>query len=230
MATLEELLAALEAEARRADFPVDVPVYEQFGKDPLVPILCAGSLAAPVCSFGRDLGRDEVRHGQPQIGSAGRLVRQGILSALGLTAPPPDRYLEAALPHVLLSNTVPYKPPGNKAYPERVKERFRPFVVAFLADCWQGDRILTLGTEAFRWFDPYAEPGAMDALWRREDRYEAELPCRLTAVWAGEALEKRVVVCPLPHPSPLNAQWVGRFPDLLQKRLASIANPQGEPS
>ena len=81
---------------------------------------------------------------------------------------------------VLLTNTVPFKPPGNKAYSSAVKERFRPFLAELLVQHWQGDRVITLGTEAFQWFAPYeTEPGAFDAFWKREDRYEAEIPCTI---------------------------------------------------
>lgn len=221
MTTLQDLLNDIEAEARRAEFPIDREVYERAGRDPLVPILYAGELSARVCSFGRDLGRDEVRHGQPQVGAAGKLVREGVLEAAGETAPPGDRLLEAARRHVLLSNTVPYKPPGNKAYAESVKDRFRPFILRFLACHWQGDTVITLGTEAFQWFAPYAEPGAAAAFWKREDKYEAELPVVLTAECEGETVRRDVTICPLPHPSPLNQRWVHLFPDLLRRRLES---------
>ncbi len=220
MREVEELLRAIRDEAARSPFPVDTEVYQRFGRDPLDPILYAGNLQAGVCSFGRDPGRDEVRFAQPQVGAAGRLVRQGILEAHGLAPDPADTRLEAALPHVLLTNTVPYKPIGNKAYPASVVERFRPYVERFLVFCWEGDRVLTLGTEAYQWFSRYAEPGAAEALWQREERYEAELPCVLTAEWAGEATRRGVTVCPLPHPSPLNQRWVGLFPALLRGRLA----------
>lgn len=213
---VEALLAEIEAEARREPFPVDVDAYERVGKDPLVPIAYAGSFSARVCSFGRDPGRDEVKYGQPQVGAAGRLVRSGVLTALGVAPDPGDRLLESALEHVFLSNTVPYKPPGNKAYPDRIKERFRPYVERLLAEHWRGEVVLTLGTEAFNWFAPYAEPGAASALWKREDRYEnGELACHLT----NGGVVRSLVVCPLPHPSPLNQRWVGLFPGLLAARL-----------
>ena len=219
---LQQLLAEIEAEARRAEFPIDVEAYEKFGKNPFVPVAYAGSFAAKVCSFGRDPGRDEIRYGQPQVGAAGKLVRAGVLAAAGVTPSPDDPRLEAALEHVFLSNTVPYKPPGNKAYPNAVKERFRPFVERLLLDHWQGDRILTLGTEAFQWFAPYAEPGASEALWKREDRYAAaELSCELRSLKGSTAKTRRIAVCPLPHPSPLNQRWVGLFPGLLAGRLAT---------
>lgn len=214
--SLEELLQAIEAEARREPFPIDVEAYERVGKDPLVPIAFAGAFSARVCSFGRDPGRDEVKYGQPQVGAAGKLVRRGVLDALHLNPPPGDRLLEAALEHIFLSNTVPYKPPGNKAYPDKVKNRFRPFVERLLVEHWQGDVVLTLGTEAFDWFAPYAEPGAPAAVWKRDDRYESgEMPCRIVTAQAARDL----VICPLPHPSPLNQRWVGLFPSLLEGRL-----------
>src|SRR5690348_14754042 len=118
MQTMEQLIGELEQEARRAHFPVDLEVYERHGKDASRPVLFAGSLSAPICVFGRDLGKDEVAAGEPLIGAGGRLVRAGVYEAWHGTAPlKSDRRVEAALEHVLLTNTVPYKPPGNKAYP-----------------------------------------------------------------------------------------------------------------
>ncbi|RUL88924.1 uracil-DNA glycosylase family protein [Tautonia sociabilis] len=224
MRTLDELIEAIHQEALRADFPIDEPVYEASGKDPRRPILFAGSLSAPICSFGRDLGKDEVKWGQPQIGAGGKLVRQGVYRKFIGEPTNDDPRLERALGHVLLSNTVPYKPPGNKAYSESVKARFRPFVAEFLAGHWSGNRVLSLGTEAFRWFSPYAEPGAADEFWNREDRYEAEFPCELVAKSDGGETEirKPIVVCPLPHPSPLNQRWYPRFSGLLKARLDAI--------
>jgi uracil-DNA glycosylase family 4 len=219
MLDINQILADIEAEARRAEFPVDAAVYEAVGKDPLKPIAFAGNPNARVCSFGRDPGRDEVRFGQPQVGAAGRLVRQGVLDAVGETPDAGDKRLESALEHVYLTNTVPYKPPGNKAYPNAVKERFRPFMAQILLHHWQGNAVITLGTEAFNWFAPYAQPGAAAEFWKREDRYEAELPCLLTATSDGEPTSRQIVVCPLPHPSPLNQRWLPLFPGLLATRL-----------
>lgn len=219
MSDLQILLAEIEAEARREEFPVDREVYEKVNRDPMVPIAYAGNLDARICSFGRDPGRDEVRHAQPQIGAAGRLVRTGILEAVGVTPPPGDRYLESALDYVFLANTVPYKPIGNKAYPDRIKERFRSTTARLLLCHWQGDVVITLGTEAFQWFAPYAEPGAAAAFWKRDDRYEAEFNCELRAEEPDITTTKSLTICPLPHPSPLNQRWVALFPDLLTRRL-----------
>lgn len=219
MSDLQTLLAEIEAEARREEFPVDREVYAKAGRDPMVPIAYAGNLEARICSFGRDPGRDEVRHAQPQIGAAGRLVRAGVLEAAGVTPPPDDRYLESALDYVFLANTVPYKPIGNKAYPDRIKERFRSTTARLLLFHWRGDVVITLGTEAFQWFAPYAEAGAAAAFWKREDRYEAEFNCVLRAEEPDITTTKPLTICPLPHPSPLNQRWVALFPDLLTRRL-----------
>jgi uracil-DNA glycosylase len=223
MRTIDQLIDAIADEARRADFPVDRPVYERAGRDPKRPILLAGSLDAPVCVFARDLGKDEVAEGEPLIGAGGRLVRAGIEQAWRGSPPPrSDRRLESALRYGLLTNTVPYKPPGNKAYAAAVKERFRPFLAELLAVHWRGDQVITLGTEAFQWFAPYGDPAAFAAFWSRDDRYEAELPCVLVvAIDAGEA-RKPLTLMPLPHPSPLNQRWYKQFPELLARRLDTV--------
>lgn len=224
MRTIAQLIEAVHKEARRADFPIDRPVYEKADKDPTRPVLFAGSLEAPVCVFGRDLGKDEVAAGQPLVGAGGRLVRAGLYEWKNGEPPKKaDRRVEEALEVALLTNTVPYKPPGNKAYPERVKERFRPFVAELLVAHWKGDTVLSLGTEAFQWFARYADPEEAEALWAREDRYEsATLVCTIRAEVGGKEASKRVALAPLPHPSPLNQRWYGRFPELISRRLAAV--------
>ena len=135
--SIDELIAAVRREADAAEFPIDAPVYHRAGRDPKDPILFAGSLAAPLCIVGRDLGKDEVAAGQPLIGAAGRLVRLGVLKAWGdpkgaETQPTEGPPLQEALDYAVLTNTVPYKPPGNKAYAESVRRRFRPFLERLL--------------------------------------------------------------------------------------------------
>jgi uracil-DNA glycosylase len=220
MRTIEDLIKAVHREAIRADFPVDTPVYDRASNDPKWPILYAGSLDAPVCAFARDLGKDEVAAGEPLVGAGGRLVRAGVYRARHGDEPPKsDRQLESTLADVLLTNTVPYKPPGNKAYTGTVKERFRPFLAELLAVHWKGDHVITLGTEAFQWFAPYADSVAMDEFWSRDDRYESDFDCVLT----GPGLpSKPLTLMPLPHPSPLNQTWYKRFPDLLDRRLKTL--------
>ena len=34
--------------------------------------------------------------------------------------------------------------------------------------------------------------------------------------------DKEITVFPLPHPSPLNRRWYGKFPDMLAERLAQV--------
>jgi uracil-DNA glycosylase len=226
MRTISALIDAVASEARRAAFPVDTPIYQKAGKDPTWPILFAGALDSALCALGRDLGKDEVTLGQPLVGAAGRLVRAGVYQACHGTPPPPgDRTLQSVLQRILLTNTVPYKPPGNKAYAAAVRERFRPFLAELLAAHWQGRHVMTLGTEAFQWFAPYAGEEAAGAFWARADRYEAVLPCVLTAAagpGAHSALQKSLSIMPLPHPSPLNQRWYKQFPGLLARRLEAI--------
>ena len=176
---VSELIEAIRHEAERAEFPIDKAVYEQSKKDPLDPILFAGSLDAPLCVVGRDLGKDEVRAGEPLIGVAGRLVRSGIARAWDQSASLDDTPAtrksasEAALRHALLTNLVPFKPPGNKAYPEAIRQRFRPFLERLLVDYWSGNQLITLGSEAFQWFAAYAEADAFQSLARTDARFEA---------------------------------------------------------
>lgn len=219
MRPIHELIAAYRAEAERATFPIDLPVYEKAGRVPTDPILYIGGLDASLCILGRDLGRDEVAEGEPLIGAGGRLVRSGLYrAACGREPEARDRRLADGLRMAVMTNTVPYKPPGNKAYTPKVKDRFRPLLQEFLTDHWQGNRVITLGNEAFEWFAPYTEPGVMDLFWAKDDRYSQSISCRLPASPFGR-WPKTLKLEPLPHPSPLNARWYGLFPSLLAARL-----------
>ncbi|HZW34226.1 MAG TPA: uracil-DNA glycosylase family protein [Isosphaeraceae bacterium] len=226
-ANIDRLLAAVRREAERAEFPIDEPVYRRSGRDPRDPILFAGSLEAPVCIVGRDLGKDEVAAGQPLIGAAGRLVRLGLIEAwnpgrAASPAAPGTPPLQEALQYALLTNTVPYKPPGNKAYPQGVRQRFRTFLQELLARYWKGDQVITLGTEAFQWFAPYGDAAAFQSIGTTEARFETAFPCQLPASESPKMPAKSLVLYPLPHPSPLNQRWFGRFPAMLAQRLAAI--------
>jgi uracil-DNA glycosylase len=231
--TIEELIEAVRQEAIREELPIDTPVYLHAKKDPYQPILYAGSLDAPVCFFGRDLGKDEVRLGQPLIGAGGRLVREGILDAIG-GGPAEGKYsqvqLDSAIQHALLTNTMPYKPPGNKAYSEAVKERFRPFLLELLSRFWQGRQVITLGTEAFQWFEPYIDreqfprPGAGDG--RFEVAFDGLLPRPGTG--GSRSAAKPCRIRPLPHPSPLNRRWFAQFPAMIARRLAEAGEEVGD--
>ncbi len=216
MDSLKALLASLKREAQREPFPIDTSAYEKAGREVDEPVLYAGLLDAPICVFGRDLGKDEVAAGQPLIGAGGRLVRAGLFRHHFSEEPQKsDKTLERVLKFALLTNTVPYKPPGNKAYNEAVKERFRPYVLKLLTRFWSGNHLITLGNEAFFWFAPYGGEEDAKRFWTREDRYEATWKCTLRE---GDR-EKAVVLLPLPHPSPLNARWYKQFPALLAARL-----------
>lgn len=224
MSDINQLIAQIHSEAQREPFPVDEPVYQGAGLDSKMPIVYAGNIKSQLCFFARDLGKDEVRARQPLYGAAGRLVRQGLYRALYHTEPKDNTDLQAILEHVILTNTVPYKPPGNKAYSEAVKKRFRPFLERLLVFHWQGSRIITLGNEAFKWFSPYAPTGIVAKFFEKSDRYSASLTITLIATDdQGKKQERPVTLSPLPHPSPLNQQYYAQFPQMLEQRLASIS-------
>ena len=169
----------------------------------------AGSLDASVCVVGRDLGKDEVAAGQPLIGAGGRKVRAGIYrSTCGEPPPTADRHLDSVLSRALLTNLVPYKPPGNKAYATSVRERFRPFLAELIVAHWRGgDRIITLGNEAFQWFSPLR--ARLSTKWPASGRVttttSAEIDCEVVTTGpAAACISRRITLLPLPHPSPLN--------------------------
>ena len=83
--------------------------------------------------------------------------------------------------------------------------------------------MITLGTEAFRWFAPYAESAeAFEEFWRRDNRYESEIGVTLKVDCLGQPSRKALTILPLPHPSPLNQRWYKQFPELLGRRLVSL--------
>ncbi|ACK69837.1 Uracil-DNA glycosylase superfamily [Gloeothece citriformis PCC 7424] len=220
MSTIETLIEQVRQEAEREPFPIDVAVYKAAKKEPTQPILFAGNLKSPVCFFGRDLGRDEVYAEQPLIGAAGTLVREGFYQAIHQQKPKSKQDLQTVCDRALLTNTVPYKPPGNKAYSVEVKERFRPFIERLLVFHWEGSQIITLGTEAFKWYAPYGAKGEINKFYLRGDRFEAKLQIMLTATDDRQMIVQReVTLLPLPHPSPLNQKYYDLFPQMLQQRL-----------
>lgn len=224
--SLEPLIKKIHQEAQREAFPIDELIYQEAGLDPTYPILYGGNLASSVCFFARDLGKDEVQAQQPLYGSAGKLVRRGVFTAKTqqLLTTPED--FQQVLNWVVLTNTVPYKPPGNKAYSEAVKKRFRPFLEQFLVFHWQGDKIITLGNEAFNWFIPYGKKGELKEFFKNSDRYTSQITIQLSAQDDQGTLQQRpVTLYPLPHPSPLNQTYYAQFPSLLAQRLAAIEFP-----
>ncbi|MEZ4269040.1 MAG: uracil-DNA glycosylase family protein [Myxococcota bacterium] len=223
-AQLEVLRQAARAEAGAAAMPIDTEAYTRVGRDPLEPLLGSGDLASPIGFLGRDPGRDEVRLMQPLIGAGGRLVRGALGRARGGAEPVGEEAMLRAGDGVFFSNTVPYKPLGNKAWSMGVKRRFLPIIRSLLVDVWQGAELITLGNVAFEWFAIDAPPATREAIaahWQREDRYEASLEIEVASPRSGRV--RTIRLHPLPHPSPLNATWFQRFPSMLDARLAAFA-------
>lgn len=125
---------------------------------------------------------------------------------------------------MILTNTVPYKPPGNKAYSTTVKNRFRPFIEQLLVFHWQGRQIITLGTEAFKWYEPYGQTkDEVSDYFKKPDRFEQSLTVTLSAQDSqGITQQKQVSLLPLPHPSPLNKRYYSKFPAMLKLRMEQV--------
>tara|TARA_B100001079_G_scaffold267896_1_gene277371 strand:- start:67 stop:759 length:693 start_codon:yes stop_codon:yes gene_type:complete len=201
---------------------IDTSVYERFAADPAEPVIGLGWADARIGFFGRDPGRDEVRYGEPFIGAGGQLVRKTLYRALYGAELPDFETSRCVGRDFFWVNTVPYKPAGNKAWSMKIKRRFHPLMRALLIDAWQGRDLITLGREAFLWFGidrPKAERDAIEAFWQSETRFSASL-----TVWLADedGRDEAFRLHPLPHPSPLNATWYKRFPDLLSARLAAL--------
>ncbi len=187
-----EQLAAFRRLAAGLD-RIDGEAYAAAGRDPLLPILGLGPADAPLCFFGRDPGADEVRHGQPFVGSSGQLLRAELHRHLAPDVPYSfDEGLRVGAGFFWIS-TVPYKPLHNKAWSPAVRRRFQPLIQHMLSAQWRGGDVITLGNEAFEWF---------------------------SIGLAGDELALRLH--PLPHPSPANARWRPHFPRLLKARLDAL--------
>lgn len=201
---------------------IDTATYARFGKDPLDPIIGLGDPDAPLGFFGRDPGRDEVRYGEPFIGSGGQIVRKVLYRHLhGQDMPDFDASCQLGRDFFWI-NTVPYKPVGNKAWSMKVKKRFHPLMRRLLIESWHGRDIITLGREAFLWFgidQPQKQRQRLEAFWAREDRFETHLDVELQA---DDGAARSFTLHPLPHPSPLNQTWFKRFPGLLEQRLKAL--------
>ena len=198
---------------------IDEAVYKAFDKDPLEPIIGLGPADAPIAFLGRDPGREEVRHGEPFVGSGGQLVRRALYRHLHGGEPPDFEASRAVGDGFFWINTVPYKPLGNRAWSMAVKRRFHPLMRQLLLDNWQGRDVVTLGREAFLWFgleqsrEVRLQP---ESYWQRDDRFSDCLNIGLTGAHGGE---RSLRLHPLPHPSPRNMTWFKRFPTLLEARL-----------
>jgi uracil-DNA glycosylase len=219
MASLTAILAAIEAEAKREPFDLDIAAYRRAGRPPAAPILLAGNVEAPLCLFARDLGQEEVLRGQPLVGSAGRRVRKAIWERLYPNKTPDPPFYSQILQRIMLSNTVPYKPVDNVEYNRATKSRFRPFIEDLLVNVWTGSTLVPMGEGAFKWFAPYAEKGVVLAFWDNRDvRFTGTLQVTVTCEAGGEHTEKTVTLAPIPHPSP-RSPYMAQFPKLLEQRL-----------
>lgn len=201
---------------------IDLEVYQRFERDPLDPIIGLGRRNLRIGFFGRDPGRDEVRYGEPFIGAGGQLVRKALYEHLYGEKMPDFEASRAVGEHFFWINTVPYKPVGNKAWSMKVKRHFHALMNELLISRWEGRTLITLGREAFLWFGinrSRAERDRLEAFWKREDRFESSIEVTLEDD-RGQA--QTFTLYPLPHPSPLNQTWYGRFPGLLAQRLDQL--------
>ncbi|MES1930806.1 uracil-DNA glycosylase [Salinisphaera dokdonensis CL-ES53] len=201
---------------------IDLETYARFEKDPLEPIIGLGRPNARIGFFGRDPGRDEVKHGEPFIGAGGQLVRKTVYRHLHGEEMPDFDASRRLGESFFWINTVPYKPLGNKAWSMKVKRRFHPLMNALLVEQWQGRSLITLGREAFLWFgigQTKDERARIEAFWNSPDRFETSIEVTLSA---PDGAARGFDIHPLPHPSPLNATWYKRFPDLLRQRLTQL--------
>lgn len=201
---------------------IDQAAYQAAGKDPLEPIIGLGPADSPIAFFGRDPGRDEVRYGEPFIGSGGQLVRRALYRHLHGEDIPDFEASRAVGERFFWINTVPYKPVGNRAWSMAIKRRFHPLMCQLLIDGWQGEDIVTLGREAFLWFgiDGSREVRQrLEAFWQRADRFSTHCDIELVSAQGGT---RRFRLHPLPHPSPRNMIWFKRFPALLEARLQQL--------
>jgi uracil-DNA glycosylase len=201
----------------------DLECYGAFGRDPDEPIVGEGDPDARLCLFGRDPGREEVRHGVPFIGAGGQKLRAGLHRALGGGAYDFEASVRVGA-FAFWANMVPFKPIENKAWPMRIVRRFRPVVADLLVHAWNGADVITLGQGALLWFgldDPLVAR-ALEQHWARADAFDASIAVELGA--GGDRRDLRLH--PLPHPSPLNATWAARFPSLLDARLRSLQYTQ----
>lgn len=213
--------AAFRARAEALE-RLDIAAYHADGKDPLEPIIGLGDADTRIGFFGRDPGRAEIRYGTPFIGAGGQKLRKALYHHLHGREMPDFDASVAVGRGFFWANTVPYKPAGNKAWPMTVKKAFHGLIAELLVRSWRGADLITLGREAFLWFGIGQPPeirAALAAFWCRPDRFTATTAVPLTL---QDGTSRSLRLHPLPHPSPLNATWYKRFPDLLKGRLEQL--------
>jgi uracil-DNA glycosylase len=220
---LNKLLKKIREKAGHLDMPVDKDVYDKSSKDHLQPILYAGSLNSRIGVLARDLGKDEVIQGEPLIGAGGQKLRRILTEHFtGKKPPKSEKHHQEAMNNVLFTNIVPYKPIGNKVFSKNIRREFAPLIAEFLIIHWKGSYLMTLGTEAFKWFEHFCNKEILNEFWKDDKkRYTSKVECELSIDIEGAKHSKVITIAPLPHPSPLNRRWIEQFPNLLKNRLES---------
>jgi uracil-DNA glycosylase len=97
---------------------------------------------------------------------------------------------------------------------------------------WKGHNIITLGTEAFHWFEPYVDKNDWKAWAATDARFDKVFTSRIPqpGTNSSHADAKVFSLRPLPHPSPLNRRWFDQFPIMLGRRLAEAGQTSPEES
>ena len=214
---VDEALAALRAIG--ASLPGrDLDAYTAADLSPDTPVFGLGPRDAAFAVLGRDPGRDELIHRTGFIGASGRKLRDPLVARwLGNTHPTLDDRLRVG-ERVYWVNTVPFKPVGNKAWPESVRAACAPWVKAVLLHGTDAKDVLAFGQQAVQWFGE----AATAHLARGDGAWGTSFPHTLS----DAAATRRVRVWAMPHPSPLNVRWARAFPDLYQRVLdAVLAGP-----
>ncbi len=86
-------------------------------------VLCDGSPSAHVMLIGEAPGADEDRQGKPFVGRSGQMLDK-ILNAIGL-----DRHAEEPEKGAFISNTIFWRPPGNRKPTPAETEICLPFIL-----------------------------------------------------------------------------------------------------
>ena len=177
--TLEEIFAALDA---MRDFPLRRTAANT--------VHTAGDPEARVMLIGEAPGRDEDLQGEPFVGRSGQLLDR-MLAAIGLS-----RKAEGGEVPVLISNTIFWRPPGNRKPSEAEAAHCLPWLIRTI-EIVRPEIIVCLG----------ATPAQ-----RLSGRTQGIL--RLRGQWLEcELGERRIPMLPTLHPAYLLRQP-------LQKRLA----------
>lgn len=186
----------------------------------LRPVLPQGPSDAAICLVGRDPGEKEAQCGLPFIGASGRQLRDCLLKVYAPSVVPTEQDRREVGKQFFWFNTVPFKPKDNKVWSQQVRVACHPMLLQLVQAQWEGREVLTLGKEAFFWFSigqPREIRRHLRNFWNQgEIKYEQTIEVPL----AGST--RIVRLHPTPHPSPRNARWHQRFPELFERRLIQL--------